>query len=157
MKKLKRFIIPIGIGLALITVTAIVTFILVPKGGNQSTTITRTITVVANPPFEVGPLYTLQTRVVNLGDQGSSRYLKITTVLAFSPELDKEDSIKEKISSREIVLQDILTTVLSDTTTEQLTDASGKEALKKTLIEKFSQVLTDLHLIDIYFPDFVMQ
>lgn len=149
-----------GIGLALVAITATVMwFLLAPKASASHTTstITKTITVIANPPYEVGPTVSLQTRVVNLADPGASRYLKITTVLGFSPVLDKEATAKAQVSSREIILQDILTRVVSDMTTAQLSTSQGKDLLKQTLISQFSKVLTDLHLIDIFFPDFVMQ
>jgi flagellar basal body-associated protein FliL len=55
------------------------------------------------------------------------------------------------------VLQDILTTLLSSETTAQLATSDGKNALKQAIIAQFSKVLDDLHLVDVYFPDFVMQ
>jgi flagellar protein FliL len=146
-----------GGGTALVIVTALVTMLVLPKPAPATNTVTKTITVVANPPFEVGPTYTMQSRVVNLGDPGATRYLKITVVIAFSPVLDKADKVKQDASEREIVLQDKLTTVLSGVTTDQILSPQGKDALKQSLIKQFSLVLPNEHIVDLYFPDFVMQ
>jgi|GEM_PF-3017238 len=154
MKKIALFA---GIGILLIAITAGATFFITSKSAATTTvkTETKTITVIANPPFEVGPTYTLQTRVVNLGD--AIHVLKIQATLAFSPVLDKADTVKSKLTARELIIQDIMTSTLSDMTAEQLLTSQGKDMLKKTLIAKFSPIIPELHLVDIYFPDFYIQ
>jgi flagellar basal body-associated protein FliL len=142
-----------GIGLVLVLASGAATlFLLAPKGSTVTTT-----KVVTQSNFQVGPTFTMPSRVVNLADPGANRYLKVTIVLSFSPELDSQSAVTKKVTDRQTVLDDILTTILSSETTAQLQTTQGKNNLKKTIIDQFSKVLDDLHLIDLYFPDFVMQ
>lgn len=150
MKKLMIFG---GAGLALVLVTvAVVFFVVMPKLSGPKA-------VAATPVshFELGPTYTLQTRVVNLADPGAGRYLKVQIVLAFAAKQDKQADVTKKLAARETVMQDLLTTLLSSKSSEDLSSPTGKSDLKKAMMQQFASVLSDLHLVDIYFPEFVMQ
>jgi flagellar basal body-associated protein FliL len=150
---LKKILMFGGIALVLVLGSGAATFfLLAPKGSTVTTT-----RVVQTTHFQVGPTFTMPSRVVNLADPGANRYLKVTIVLSFSPELDAQGDVTKKVTDRQTVLDDILTTILSSETTTQLQSADGKTTLKKTIIDRFSKVLDDLHLLDLYFPDFVMQ
>ena len=150
MKKILMFG---GIALVLVLGSGAATFfLLAPKGSTVTTT-----KVVHETHFQVGPTFTMPSRVVNLADPGANRYLKVTIVLSFSPELDAQGDVTKKVTDRQTVLEDILTTILSSETTAQLQTTDGKSTLKKTIIDRFAKVLDDLHLLDLYFPDFVMQ
>ncbi|MBA3823821.1 MAG: flagellar basal body-associated FliL family protein [Ktedonobacterales bacterium] len=150
---IKKILLFGGLGLVLVVGSGAATlFLLAPKG----TTVTTT-KVVQTTHFQVGPTFTMPSRVVNLADPGANRYLKVTIVLSFSPELDAQGDVTKKVTARQTVLDDILTTILSGETTAQLQSADGKSTLKKRIIDRFSKVLDDLHLLDLYFPDFVMQ
>jgi flagellar basal body-associated protein FliL len=150
---IKKILLFGGLAVVLILASGAATlFLLAPKGSTVTTT-----KVVHDSHFEVGPTFTMPSRVVNLADPGANRYLKVTIVLSFSKELDSQSDVTKKVTDRQTVLDDILTTILSSETTAQLQTADGKTTLKKTIIDQFSKVLDDLHLIDLYFPDFVMQ
>lgn len=152
MKKIALFA---GIGVALVAITAAAMyFVLAPKMAAASA---AGVTATPPPHYTLGPTYTMQSRVVNLADPGANRYLKITVMIEFSPTLDKQGDVTTKATAREPVLQDILTTVLGDMTTTQLATSQGKDALKKTLMSQFAPILVELHIINLYFPDFVMQ
>jgi flagellar basal body-associated protein FliL len=150
---MKKILLFGGIGLALVVLTAVAMFFVLGSRGGGG----KTVMATPVPHFTVGPTYTMQTRVVNLADAGANRYLKITVVLAFSPTLDSQGTVDSRLKAREVVLQDILTTILSNLTTDQLAQSQGKDTLKQALMGKFAPVLNDLHLADIYFPEFVMQ
>lgn len=151
---MKKLLVFGGIGVALVAITAaVVYFLLAPRLAAA-----QTVAASPTPPhYTLGPTATLATRVVNLADPGANRYLKITVVIEFSPTLDSQSDVTAKVSLREPILQDILTSVLGDLTTAQLATSQGKDALKKTLIAQFAPVLIELHIVDILFPDFVMQ
>ena len=150
---IKKILIFGGLGLVLVLGSGAVTlFVLAPKGSTVTTT-----KVVHETHFQVGPTFTMPSRVVNLADPGANRYLKVTIVLSFSPELDAQSAVTKKVTERQTVLDDILTTILSSETTAKLQTTDGKTALKKMIIDQFAKVLDDLHLLDLYFPDFVMQ
>ncbi len=156
MKKMVLFVVA---GLALVAISATATyFVLAPKlGSGASNGQVKAVDATPIPSYDVGPIYTMQTRVVNLGDPGANRYLKIQIVLEFQPGVDKQSDVTTKLSQREIALQDIITTVLSTKTTSQLLTAAGKDELKQELMQQFQPMLADLHLRDILFPEFVMQ
>lgn len=145
---MKKMLLFAGLGLVLVLATGAVTyFFLAPKASAKTTTL-----IVHEPPT-----FTMPDEIVNLADPGANRYLKVTIVLAFSPELDSQGAVTQKTTQRLLVLQDLLTTVLSSETTAQLSTSAGKDALKKAIIAQFTTVLNDLHLVDLYFPQFVMQ
>ncbi len=150
---MKKILVFGGLALVLVVASGAATlFLLAPKGSTVTTT-----KVVHETHFQVGPTFTMPSRVVNLADPGANRYLKVTIVLSFSPELDAQSDVTKKVTDRQTVLDDILTTILSGETTAQLQTTDGKSTLKKAIIDRFSKVLDDLHLLDLYFPDFVMQ
>jgi flagellar basal body-associated protein FliL len=150
---MKKILLMGGLGLLLVALSAGGTYFFVASKAPKITT----TKVVHDSNFLLGPTFTMPDRVVNLADPGANRYLKVQIVLAFSPQLDSQGDVNKKVNDRMTVLQDILTTVLSSETTAQLSTKAGKDALKKAIITQFSQVLDDLHLSDLYFPEFVMQ
>lgn len=155
-RNMKKYALFGGIGVALVLVTAVVMYFLVaPKLGASASA--RTVAATPPPHYDMGPTFTLDSRVINLADPGASRYLKITAVLAFSVKEDKQDDVNTKIKARQVVLQDIMTSTISTMSVDQLNSAKGKIDLKQALITKFSAVLVELHLSDIYFSEFVMQ
>ena len=159
---MKKILLFGGIGLVLVLVSVAATyFMLAPKikaaGVSAGAGTTRVVVVTAVPAYDVGPTYTMETRVVNLADPGANRYLKVQPVLSFSAQFDTQSAVTSKLKVREVVLQDILTNVLGDMTTDQLLASQGKDQLKQVLMAKFQPILADLHLTDIYFPEFVMQ
>ena len=152
---MKKILLFAGLGLLLVLVSGSVTyFFLAPKGPVKTITTTK---IVHDSNFLLGPTFTMPDQVVNLADPGANRYLKVTIVLAFSPELDAQGDVTKKINQRMTVLLDTLTTVLSSETTAQLSTSAGKDALKRAIISQFSTVLDDLHLVDVYFTQFMMQ
>lgn len=154
---MKKILLFVGLGLAVVVLTAGATYLLIaPRlmaAGEQA----AQKNLPTPPSYELGPTATLDTRVVNLADPGAARYLKITVVLAFSPVLDHQDVVANTVKERTTILQDILTSTLGDMTTQQLSTSAGKEALKQMLKTKFSAILVEDHIVDIFFPDFVMQ
>ena len=150
---MKKILLFGGLGLVLVLVSGAATlFLLAPKGSAKATP-----TATQVPHFQVGPTFSMPSRIVNLADPGANRYLKVTVVLSFSPELDSQGNVTKKVTARQTVLDDILTTILGSESTAQLQTTEGKAMLKKAIIDQFSKVLDDLHLLDLYFPDFVMQ
>ncbi len=150
---IKKILLFGGIGLVLVAASGAVTLLfLAPK--SKVVTTTR---VINTSSFQMGPTYTLPDRIVNLADPGANRYLKVSIVLEFSPELDSQSDVNKTITQRMTVLEDTLTTLLSSQTTAALSTTAGKEALKQAIIQQCGKVLDNLHLLSVYFPDFVMQ
>jgi flagellar basal body-associated protein FliL len=153
---MKKILLYAGASLALIAVSATATYFVLSSRLSASSK-TKIVVVTPLPSYTLGPTYTMQTSIVNLGDPGASRYIKIQIVLEFTPGLDKQSDVSSKVTQREVVLQDIVTTVLGTQTADGLLTAQGKENLKKELMSQFQPVLSDFHLQDILFPIFVIQ
>ncbi len=64
---------------------------------------------------------------------------------------------EEKLNSRLPIMDDTVITLLSTKTYEDLYTAEGKEKLRAEIMQILSEKLVDLHLISIYFTEFVVQ
>ncbi|KAA0258418.1 flagellar basal body protein FliL [Deferribacter autotrophicus] len=100
----------------------------------------------------IGPLYSLDTFIVNLADPGGTRYLKVTMQL----ELDNE-KLQEEMDKRKPQIRDVILTVLSSKTYAEVSTAQGKLALKQELIRRINLILTSGTIRSIYFTEFVAQ
>ncbi len=155
----KQIMIFAGVGVLLVALTAVGTYLFVaPKlMAAGASTAQKNIVVPTPPSYDLGPTATIDTLILNLADPGANRYLKIQVVMAFSPVLDKQSDVTKIVTERMPILQDLLTATAGDATTTQLATSQGKDALKQALIKQFSAVLVELHLVDLFFPIFVMQ
>ena len=101
---------------------------------------------------KIGPMYPMDQYIVNLYNEGSSRYLKTTINFELSiPELSAEMDTKKPL------IRDIVIKTLSAKTYEEISTIRGKENLKDEIVSKVNQVLTDGQVNNIFFTDFVIQ
>jgi flagellar FliL protein len=100
--------------------------------------------------------------VVNLADQGVSRYLRVTLSLVVQGEeaakgeggeggADAKEQV-EKARLRSTVLE-----ALSQQTSDHLVTPEGKAELKKTIAEKAHEAVEELKVTDVLFSEFVVQ
>jgi len=116
-----------------------------------------------------GVMVNLSTKIINLLDPTGRRYIRVTIVVEFAPDnpeyasLGEEEqvayltSFQEKLASRTPIMDDAVITLLSTKTYENLYTAEGKESLRLELMQTLSERLPDLHIISIYFTEFVVQ
>ena len=113
------------------------------------------------PPEEevtMGPLYKLDTLIVNLADQGGKRYLRITMELELKPAENIEAN--DAISELEKRMPQIRDTVLMILPTKQYADiatTAGKIALRDEIMAKLNTFLKKGQINTIYFTEFVVQ
>ena len=113
------------------------------------------------PPEEevtMGPLYKLDTLIVNLADQGGKRYLRITMELELKPAENIEAN--DAISELEKRMPQIRDTVLMILPTKQYADIAttpGKIALRDEIMAKLNTFLKKGQINTIYFTEFVVQ
>ena len=101
---------------------------------------------------KIGPMYPMDQFIVNLYNEGSSRYLKSTINFALSmPELSAEMDTKKPL------IRDIVIKTLSAKTYEEISTIRGKENLKDEIVVKVNQVLSDGQVNNLFFTDFVIQ
>lgn len=116
-----------------------------------------------------GIMLNMSTKIINLVDPGGRRYIRLTVVAEFAPDnpeyatLPEEEKIayltafEEKLNSRLPIMDDTVITLLSTKTYEDLYTAEGKEKLRLEIMDTFSKKLIDLHILSIYFTEFVVQ
>lgn len=130
-------------------------------------------TVEAEPTHQYVPgegiMVDMSTKIINLVDPGGHRYIRVTIVVEFAPDNPEFESLpeeektayltefEEKISTRLPIMDDTIITLLSTKTYEDLYTAEGKELLRMEIMQMLSQRLTDMHILSIYFTEFVVQ
>ncbi len=100
----------------------------------------------------VGPMYPLDKFTVNLMSENGRRYLVVKMNLEedseeLTPELDKKTPL----------IRDIVISVLSSKTVEEITTAKGKAKLKEEILAQINKYLEDGEIRRIYFTEFVIQ
>ena len=100
----------------------------------------------------MGPIFKMDTLIVNLADQGGKRYLRITMELELSaPE------VIEEINIRMPQLRDSILMVLPSKQYSDISGTEGKIALRDELIAKMNAILKKGTVTPIYFTEFVVQ
>lgn len=100
----------------------------------------------------IGPLYTLDTMIVNLADQGGKRYLRVTMAL----ELSDPDALTT-IESRLPQVRDAILMILPTKKYDDVSSTDGKIALRTEVMEKINALMTKGQVNNIYFTEFVVQ
>jgi flagellar protein FliL len=93
--------------------------------------------------------------LVNLADKDSPRFLRATLKLVVGPkkqavELNEDDVAKARIRSSVLEL-------LTEQTADKVVTPEGKAALKKTIVERASKILSEGKVTDVLFSEFVVQ
>lgn len=116
-----------------------------------------------------GIMLNMSTKIINLLDPGGRKYIRVTIVVEFAPDNPEYESLpeeektaylaefEEKLNARLPIMDDTVITLLSTKTYEDLYTAEGKEKLRMEIQQTLSEKLTDLHIISIYFTEFVVQ
>jgi flagellar FliL protein len=143
------------------------------------TPVTTTEHAVAEPVAEApqehayqpgdGIMLNMSTKIINLVDPGGHKYIRVTIVAEFAPDNPEYEAMPEeekatyltefedKLNARLPIMDDTVITLLSTKTYEDLYTAEGKEHLRLEIMDTLSQKLPDLHIISIYFTEFVVQ
>jgi flagellar protein FliL len=116
-----------------------------------------------------GVMLDMSTKIINLVDPTGRRYIRLTIVVEFAPDNpeylslpDEEKTaylteFKDKLSARLPIMDDTVITLLSTKTYDDLYTADGKEKLRTEIMNDLAAKLPDLHIISIYFTEFVVQ
>jgi flagellar FliL protein len=100
----------------------------------------------------LGPIFPLDTFIVNLADKGGKRYLRITIDL----ELDGKE-LESEITNRLPQVRDSILTILPTKRFEDISSAKGKTALRDQMLAKINSILARGQITNIYFKEFVVQ
>jgi flagellar FliL protein len=100
----------------------------------------------------IGPLYSLDTMIVNLADHGGKRYLRVTMALELS-----DPEAATTIESRLPQVRDAILMILPTKTYDDVSTTEGKIALRGEVMEKINGLMTKGRVNNIYFTEFVVQ
>ncbi len=124
---------------------------------------------VVYPKMGDGIMYNVGSRIVNLLDPVGRRYLKVTVVLEFLPpdytyytleESEREamrSEVVAKVDARKPVIDDMLTSLLTSKSYEDIYNLDGKNRLRAELQERLTQVIGEPQVIAVYFTEFIVQ
>ncbi len=97
-------------------------------------------------------MYPLESFVINLGDNGIRKYLKVTLAIGCA---EKKDT--KKLTEKEIQIRDTIITTLREQSIETLSSVN-KEDIIKGEIEKSINALFEPDLaINVYFTEYIIQ
>lgn len=100
----------------------------------------------------IGPLYSLDTMIVNLADRGGKRYLRVTMALELS-----DPEAMTTIESRLPQVRDAILMILPTKKYEDVSTTEGKIVLRKQVMEKINTLMTKGQVTNLYFTEFVVQ
>jgi flagellar FliL protein len=101
---------------------------------------------------EMGPVFMVKDMVINLVSEGGSRFCKIGVGL----ELNNE-KMEPEMTKREALVKDILITVISKKTPEELMTPKGQAAVKQEVMDAVNDTLKDGRVTNVYFTMFLIQ
>jgi flagellar basal body-associated protein FliL len=99
-----------------------------------------------------GPVVTLDPFVVNLRDEGSSRYLKTS----FEVELDKAETLPE-LEAQKRAVRDTVLRYLSNLTVADTLGEEAKDKITAGIMARINKELGEGKAKKLYFTDFVIQ
>ncbi|MDY6791183.1 MAG: flagellar basal body-associated FliL family protein [Thermodesulfobacteriota bacterium] len=100
----------------------------------------------------MGPTKKLETFIVNLGDKGGKRYLRVSMDL----ELENGESAKV-VDKRLPKLRDAVLMILPTKKYEDIGTVQGKSALRNEILTKLNELMEPEAIKNIYFTEFVVQ
>lgn len=102
--------------------------------------------------LSIGPIYPMDSFIVNLLSESGSRYLKVSLDIELS-----SNRLASEMDTKRSVVRDIIIRTLSSKTFEEVSTLKGKERLKDEIVARLNEVLADGHVRNIFFTDFVVQ
>ncbi|MBT8370517.1 MAG: flagellar basal body protein FliL [Desulfobacterales bacterium] len=100
----------------------------------------------------LGPIYALDTFIVNLANNGGNRYLRVTMDL----ELDNKN-LESEVNKRLPQVRDSILMILPTKRVEDISSVAGKTTLRDEILEKINSYLAQGKITNIYFKEFVIQ
>lgn len=100
----------------------------------------------------IGPMYSLDSFVVNLAEKGSNRYLRVTMEFELDTEILKTEIVQRLPQIRNAMLMILPSKMAADINT-----VDGKFALRDQIMDEINDFLTTGEITNIYFTEFVIQ
>lgn len=126
-----------------------------------------------------GKMINMTTKIINLADPTGRKYIRLTVTLEFEPPEEvtaaegeaaegghggegatatpSVSAFDSYMEARMPVLDDAVITMVSTKSYEDLYTADGKEALRQELMQVIASRVSEYHLMNVYFTEFVVQ
>ncbi|MGD9236759.1 MAG: flagellar basal body-associated FliL family protein [Desulfobacterales bacterium] len=101
---------------------------------------------------QLGPLFPLETFIVNLADEERNRYLRVTMDLELVAPTDTE-----KLNQRLPQVRDRILMILPSKRFDEIASVEGKTALRDEIINKLNSLFPRTVITNIFFTEFVVQ
>jgi len=101
---------------------------------------------------KLGPLFSLDTFIVNLADAGRNRYLRVTMDLELAESADAG-----KLNHRLSQVRDSILMILPTKHFEDIASMEGKMALRDEIMAKLNSLFAKNLVTNIFFTEFVVQ
>lgn len=101
---------------------------------------------------KLGPLYKMDTFIVNLSGDSGARYLKASLQFELGA-----DNVTEELASRTPQVRDLILTLLSSKTFADISSTAGKFALREEMVSRVNEILSAGEVQQVYFTEFVVQ
>ena len=94
--------------------------------------------------------------LVNLADEGSKRYLKVVIYISYD---GKNKALTEELALDRIkpILKDSALTVIRSKKSSDFATIEGTETVKKELVDKFNSRIQNGKIIEVLFPELIIQ
>ena len=119
---------------------------------NTQTSMVATTEAEQGQTATPGPLFSLDTFIVNLADAGRSRYLRVTMDLELAESTDAA-----KLNERLSQIRDSVLMILPSKQFDDIASMEGKIALRDEIIAKLNSLFTQNVVTNIFFIEFVVQ
>ncbi len=130
----------------------------VQQNGNQGDSQEEEAAQPEEEEVNIGPLYKLDTMIVNLADHGGKRYLRVTMEMELKAgEGSEEAEFTGEIDKRLPQLRDTILMILPSKQYADISTTAGKIALRDEIIAKLNSFLKKGQISTIYFTEFVVQ
>jgi flagellar protein FliL len=103
-------------------------------------------------PLPPAAVYTIESLIVNPAGSGGSRYLMASIGFGL-----RDAATMELVKQRDAALRDIVIRILSSRSVAELSDPAIREELKAEMRAEAARLIGSRALMDIYFPQFVLQ
>ena len=97
-------------------------------------------------------MFPLDTFIVNLADEKSKRYLKVTMQIEL-----KEGEPLELLEKRLVQVRDIILMILPTKRFQEIRSADGKTLLRQEIMTRLNDLFKKEAVHNIYFTEFVVQ
>jgi flagellar protein FliL len=101
---------------------------------------------------KLGPVYSLETFIVNLDDPKYKRYLRLTMDLELN-----DGKSSESVAQRLPQIRDAILKILPAKNYDDVVTAKGKNALRDEIINVLNSFFNKKLIVNIYFTEFVIQ